>query len=135
MAITMAVCCFSARPGASSTEVLVSFLSFLVLEVGIGIYFPAISYLRSQVIPESHRANVMNWFRVPMNCITCGALLCLHVDAISKDKRIVFAVCLALSILGVLLCNRFIKVFEKSPEVETKPEEDKEAKTGLLSEA
>ena len=26
-------------------------------------YFPAISYLRSQVIPESHRANVMNWFR------------------------------------------------------------------------
>jgi hypothetical protein len=35
-----------------------------------------------------------------MNCITCGALLCLHVDAISRDKRIVFAACLALAALG-----------------------------------
>ena len=78
-------------------------------------YFPAISYLRSQVIPESHRANVMNWFRwvklgltglliftlrVPMNVVTCGALLCLHVDTISQDKRIVFAACLLLCIIG-----------------------------------
>ena len=80
-------------------------------------YFPAISYLRSQVIPESHRANVMNWFRyvwlgyklsillnslfrVPMNIMTCGALLRLHVETISQDKRIVFAACFILCIIG-----------------------------------
>jgi hypothetical protein len=79
-------------------------------------YFPAISYLRGVVIPESNRANVMNWFRlnindfykhaqcfnprVPMNVITCGALLCLHVDAISKDKRIVFAACFVFAVTG-----------------------------------
>ena len=51
------------RPGATSVDTIISFLAFLLLEVAIGMYFPAISYLRSQVIPESHRANVMNWFR------------------------------------------------------------------------
>ena len=36
-----------------------------------------------------------------MNVITCGALLCLHVDAISRDKRIVFAACFVLSTTGM----------------------------------
>merc|ERR1712029_1032117 len=80
-------------------------------EVGIGMCVPGISYLRSQVIPESHRANVMNWFRVPMNIITCGALLCLHVDAISNDKRIVFGACLLLSGLGAFLAQKFTVAF------------------------
>merc|ERR1712080_25728 len=111
IASTMAICCFTTRPGASDIDKVISFLAFLVLEVAIGMYFPAISYLRSQVIPETHRANIMNWFRVPMNVITCGALLCLQVDAISEDKRIVFGACLFLSALGVLLANRFILAF------------------------
>ena len=41
-------------------------------------YFPSMGYLRSQVIPEEQRASIMNWFRVPMNLITCGGLLWLH---------------------------------------------------------
>eukprot|EP00092_Neocalanus_flemingeri_P087092 GFUD01109840.1.p1 GENE.GFUD01109840.1~~GFUD01109840.1.p1 ORF type:complete len:199 (-),score=34.13 GFUD01109840.1:167-691(-) len=108
---SMAVCCYTARPNATSLDTVISFIAFLVLEVAIGMYFPAITYLRSQVIPESHRANVMNWFRVPMNVITCGALLCLHVETISNDKRIVFGACLVLSLLGTFLCNRFILAF------------------------
>ena len=64
-----------------------------------------------------------------MNVITCGALLCLHVDAISRDKRIVFAACFVLSTTGrekhdcavlwllwdnsgALLCKRFLGVFK-----------------------
>ena len=35
-----------------------------------------------------------------MNITTCGALLCLRIEAVSNDKRIVFATCLGLSILG-----------------------------------
>merc|ERR1711936_1434038 len=104
MSASMAVCCVTARPGATSLDTVASFLAFLVLEIAIGMYFPAISFLRSQVIPESHRANVMNWF-------TCGALLCLHVDAISNDKRIVFAACLLLSGLGAFLAQKFIVAF------------------------
>jgi len=133
ISIAMAICCFSARPGASPTDTLISLGAFIILEIAIGMYFPAISYLRSQVIPESHRANVMNWFRVPMNVITCGALLCLHVDAISQDKRIVFGACLLLSGLGVFLCKRFIEIFrETDGGKDDSPIGDSDAKPGLL---
>jgi len=134
---TMLICCFTARPNATSTDTLISFASFLVLEVAIGMYFPAISYLRSQVIPESHRANVMNWFRVPMNVMTCGALLCLRIEAVSSDKRIVFAVCLCLSLLGTVLCTRFMTTFgARSVEKKEAADADvQDAKAGLLAEA
>lgn len=133
---TMTVCCFTARPDASSLDTLISFAAFLVLEVGIGMYFPAISYLRSQVIPESHRANVMNWFRVPMNIITCGALLCLHIESVSRDKRLVFGACLVLALTGILLCNRFMKTFGAKRIENLQPVDlGKEEKSGLLMEA
>merc|ERR1719347_1044144 len=89
---------------ASQTDTFLSFISFLLLETSIGMYFPAISYLKSQMIPESHRANVMNWFRVPMNLFTCTALLCLKMDTVSADKRLVFGGCLALALGGVFVC-------------------------------
>jgi len=114
MAAAMAICCYSAKPDSSTFDKVISFCAFIGLEVSIGMYFPTISYLRSQVIPESHRANVMNWFRVPMNCLTCGALLCLHVDEISNDKRTVFAACLLLSSLGWYLSKRFIRTFREA---------------------
>jgi len=135
ISVSMAICCYTARPNASQFDTIVSFLAFLVLEVAIGMYFPAISYLRSQVIPESHRANVMNWFRVPMNIITCGALLCLHVEAISKDKRIVFGACLLLALLGTFLCNRFISVFrDEAASKKGNTDLENDVKTGLLEE-
>ena len=59
---------------------VLSFIAFLVLEISVGMYFPAIGYLRSQVIPEALRANIMNWFRVPLNVITCSVLYWLHKD-------------------------------------------------------
>ena len=68
------------------------------------------SYTKSQVIPESHRANVMNWFRVPMNIITCAALLCLHVDWISYDKRVVFGACLVICFMGLYATNALLSL-------------------------
>ena len=70
----------------------------------------AMSFTKSQVIPEAYRANVMNWFRVPMNIITCAALLCLHVDWISYDKRVVFAACLLLCVMGLFATNALISL-------------------------
>jgi len=111
---SMSVCCFTTRPTKGPADGVISFFSFLALEVGFGMYFPTISSLRSKVVPESHRASVMNWFRVPMNCITCGALMCLSIEAVSKDKRIVFAFCLALSVIGIVLCSRFSKLLNST---------------------
>jgi len=136
MSTSMAICCVTARPGATPTDTIISLLAFLLLEVAIGMYFPAISYLRSQVIPESHRANVMNWFRVPMNVITCGALLCLHVETISQDKRIVFAACFILCIIGTFLSQKFQLTF-RDENGSKKQTNDGEAdvKSGLLDES
>lgn len=36
----------------------------------LGLYFPCIGRLRGETIPDNLRANIMNWFRVPMNVIT-----------------------------------------------------------------
>jgi len=68
----MAVCAVTGGPDAGLVDVVTTYLAFLIMELAFGMYFPAASYLKSQVIPESHRANVMNWFRVPMNIITCA---------------------------------------------------------------
>ena len=68
------------------------------------------SFTKSQVIPEAYRANVMNWFRVPMNVITCAALLCLHVDWISYDKRLVFGACLVICFLGLCATNMLLSL-------------------------
>jgi len=133
MSVSMGVCCITAAPDASPIMTLVSFLAFLLLEIGIGMYFPSISYLRSQVIPESHRANVMNWFRVPMNVITCSALLCLHVESISKDKRLVFGACFVLCALGSVASLKFQQIFkDENASKKQENEKEQEAKAGLL---
>lgn len=135
LAFTMAICCFTAGPSRSTQHIVLTFGAFLLLEVAIGIYFPAMSYVKSQVIPESHRANVMNWFRVPMNVITCAALLGLNVEWIANDKRVVFAACLGLSVMGILLTSAFIKtvhIVNKNKVEEVELVEEKE--TLLLEE-
>jgi len=50
-----------------------------------------------------------NRFRVPMNLITCGALLCLHIDWISNDKRIVFLACFVFAVSGLTVATLFKK--------------------------
>jgi len=133
MSVSMAICCVTARPGATDLDTIISFLAFLLLEVGIGMYFPAISYLRSQVIPESHRANVMNWFRVPMNVITCGALLCLHVDWVSRDKRLVFGACLLLCLIGSMMSSKFQEAFrDENAAKKGEVDGENDVKSGLL---
>ena len=119
----MATCAVVAGPDATMTTLQISFGAFLVLEVAIGMYFPAMSYAKSQVIPESHRAGVMNWFRVPMNLITCTTLMCLHIEWVADDKRTVFGACMILAILGILAARKFrltVTLGEKSHEEPSK---------------
>ncbi|CAG0921806.1 unnamed protein product [Notodromas monacha] len=83
-----------------STEIkyTAAFFMFLLLEISVGIYFPAISTLRSHVVPESHRAGIMNWFRVPMNIVTCFSLIL----AKKSNAHKVFAGCALLAVLCIL---------------------------------
>lgn len=107
ISLSMATCCLTADNSSDMTRVIVTFSAFLIMECAFGAYFPAMSYCKSRVIPESHRANVMNWFRVPMNVITCATLLCLHVDWVAEHKRVVFGFCVLLGLTGVVLASKF----------------------------
>eukprot|EP00095_Tigriopus_kingsejongensis_P009499 snap_masked-scaffold1595_size34508-processed-gene-0.3 protein:Tk09499 transcript:snap_masked-scaffold1595_size34508-processed-gene-0.3-mRNA-1 annotation:"hypothetical protein DAPPUDRAFT_321809" len=109
----MGVCSVVGGPQSSNADLILLFVTFLCLEVAIGLYFPAMSQCRAQVIPESHRANVMNLFRVPLNTITCVTLLLIHVDAIALDKRFVFQACLGLGTLGLVLARRFTVIMRR----------------------
>jgi len=71
MSITMFACSVLNNPADPSAPVpetawidlrmILLFVSFLVLEIGVGMYFPTVGYLRGEIIPEGLRANIMNW--------------------------------------------------------------------------
>lgn len=52
-----------------------SLIAFLVFEVCVGMYWPCIGTLKSQLVPEENRAAVYTLFRVPLNAIVIGVLL------------------------------------------------------------
>merc|ERR1712141_922729 len=108
--MSLTICTCFASPDRDTNSIMIIYFAFVMFEVAIGMYFPAMSFTKSQVIPEAYRANVMNWFRVPMNVITCAALLCLHVDWISYDKRLVFGACLVICFLGLCATNMLLSL-------------------------
>ncbi|MBN3296155.1 MFSD5 protein, partial [Amia calva] len=67
---------FSTAPGQPRPHE--SFLAFLLLELACGLYFPAVSFLQSRVIPQERRAGVLAWFRLPLHLLACLGLLALH---------------------------------------------------------
>merc|ERR1719316_51403 len=52
-----------------------NFWAFVAFEFCIGVYFPAICTVKSEAVPESHRATIYNLFRAPMNLIVVVVLL------------------------------------------------------------
>merc|ERR1719236_156116 len=49
--------------------------AFVCFELCVGIYFPSICTLKSEAVPESHRATIYNLLRAPMNLIVVTVLL------------------------------------------------------------
>ncbi|CAG0885777.1 unnamed protein product [Darwinula stevensoni] len=85
---------------------IIPLVGFLILEVAVGMYYPGIGFLRSQEVPEAYRAAIMNWFRVPLNVITCGGLLWLQGDKSHKIRSVYFA-CVVLCLIGLLAKQKF----------------------------
>ena len=57
---------------------LLVYLSFNCYEISIGLYFPAMSSLRSHILPDEIRSTVMNVFRVPLNLMVILMLRYVH---------------------------------------------------------
>ncbi|KAJ8265678.1 hypothetical protein COCON_G00147770 [Conger conger] len=76
VAVALGVLTVSTAPGRPRP--LRSFLAFLLLELGCGLYFPAVAFLQSRVVPEDRRGAVLAWLRLPLLLLACLGLLALH---------------------------------------------------------
>jgi len=52
-----------------------SFFCFLIFEFCVGVYWPTVGTLKSEIVPEDIRATVYNIYRVPLNAVVCALLL------------------------------------------------------------
>jgi hypothetical protein len=73
----------------------VCFAAFLAFEFCVGLYFPSMGLLKSEVVPEHIRGTMYNIYRVPLNAVVVGLLL----SNISMIKC--FALCAALLMMAL----------------------------------
>mmetsp|Transcript_147993 Transcript_147993/g.475187 ORF Transcript_147993/g.475187 Transcript_147993/m.475187 type:complete len:502 (-) Transcript_147993:217-1722(-) len=52
-----------------------SLTAFLMFEFCVGVYFPSVGVLKSEIVPEAVRGTVYNIYRIPLNAIVVGLLL------------------------------------------------------------
>ena len=104
--VSMVICVGSTKPLNEHPQM--SYLAFLFIEISCGLYFPAMGSLRSRYLPETHRASIMNWFRVPLNLIACIGLLILHDDPSKSGTRHIFVICSLLLSIALFCGVRFM---------------------------
>ncbi|CAG5088244.1 Similar to mfsd5: Molybdate-anion transporter (Takifugu rubripes) [Cotesia congregata] len=86
-------------------------VSFLIFEISVGIYYPAIGYLRGIIVPEVHRTSVANWFRLPSNLLICVVLLYIRIGV--PDNRLIFALSAMCLSIASLYCVEFVKAYKR----------------------
>jgi MFS family permease len=86
------------------------FLGFLVFEVTVGIFWPSLMKLRSQLIPEESRSTIMNFFRIPLNLFVCVVLY--NVSAFEMGTM--FIMCSAFLGLCAVLSDRLTNILKSS---------------------
>ena len=88
----------SAVPGHTKISSMVSFVAFLLFEFCVGLYFPSVGTMKSEVVPEEVRGTMYNIYRMPLNGIVVGLLL-THIS-----------IGLCFKLCAVLLCVSFVSV-------------------------
>jgi len=72
------------------SQLIFIYLGFLLFEFCCGLYFPSVSTIKGEAVPESIRSTVYNLYRVPMNAIVLAVLLT------NLSMTSVFVTCFAL---------------------------------------
>lgn len=62
-----ATCAFLGMAFANS--IISSMIAFFSFEVSVGVYFPMMGTMKSQIVPEEHRTTIYNMYRIPFNVI------------------------------------------------------------------
>lgn len=77
------------------------FCGFLVFEIGVGLFWPAMGTMRGKYVPEATRATIMNIFRVPLNLI----VVIILTQNLPMD--VIFQCCVVFLIIASL-CQQFL---------------------------
>merc|ERR1719235_765747 len=104
-----------AHVGMSESLSMYNLWAFLCFELCVGIYFPSICTLKSEAVPESHRATIYNLFRAPMNLIVVAVLL------VNPDLKPTFQLVSTMLLLAGLIMAVLLTLPEDAKEAETTP--------------
>lgn len=74
-AIGFVITCIGLHQELGVMRLVQVYAGFLIFEFCCGLYFPSVSTIKGQTVPESIRATVYNLYRVPMNAIVLVVLL------------------------------------------------------------
>lgn len=110
--LMVSTCCMIVPPITSNRGL--RFIAFCIFECCIGIFWPAISTLRSVYIPEDIRSTMMNVFRVPLNFLVVMVLIP------NLALPTVFLVCSFLLFLSVLLASLLYQETQTTPIQQTR---------------
>ncbi|XP_014671311.1 PREDICTED: molybdate-anion transporter-like [Priapulus caudatus] len=78
-----------AMPVLFHGEQMLIFVGFIIFEVCVGIFWPALSTMRGKYVPEEARSTIMNLFRVPLNAVVILILLQVSIYMLSCMLSIV----------------------------------------------
>lgn len=86
------------------------FLSFILFEICVGIFWPSMGTMRGRYVPESARSTLMNFFRIPLNLIV--------VVILSKDLQlsIIFQFCVGFLFIAAACQFLLSKLVEQKKE-------------------
>jgi len=104
-AFLVAGCAF--KLSLNVTNLVMIYMGFIVFEFCCGLYFPSVSTIKGQAVPESIRSTVYNLYRVPMNAIVLAVLLG------NISMTVVFVTCFGLLASAGLSINGLGKAGEK----------------------
>ncbi len=119
--ISNIACIGATHPGY--TEKNLAFISFLIIEISAGMYFPAMNVVRNKVLPENQRRSITNWFKVPLNLLACAALMMLHNNNFRHGNRLLFVSCTSFLAVATLCVFKFITMVKDDEEFRDEEEE------------
>lgn len=100
--------------------IMTCYIFFIIYEVSIGIYYPSMNYLKSQVIPEKIRVTISNVIKIPSNIFICLALLWIHFneenEKTNKNMYIftIFVVCFIATSITLLFSKIFSNLYSET---------------------
>eukprot|EP00808_Paulinella_micropora_P024877 g56531.t1 len=79
---------------------------FMIFEVCVGLYWPAMGTLKGMIVPEASRSAIYNIFRVPLNLMVLG-VLCFNLSTPTA-----FMCCAIALVIGGALNTLLVKALE-----------------------